>query len=119
MVSLNLWRASFAFQFEEAVHELVNRVNLDHQEPFIEDFIVLGVDKPQALSEIGGSLEEVVVFQESDASLTHGFEVIHKNGGGFFSFLPVLLRKCLDAFLYLFDLGLILDLWQIECFYFF
>lgn len=68
-----------SLEFEKAVHEFVDSVGFDDEKLFVEDLVVLWVLEAEALGEVGGSFEEVVVAERSHAGLSHRLEVVHKD----------------------------------------
>lgn len=57
-----------------------------------------------------------MVTEETDSSFPDSFEIVHENGGGFFSLFSVLFSEGFYSFLDFFDLGLIFDFRQVESF---
>lgn len=73
VVLIEQFMVSLAFEFKEAVHQLVDCVYFDDEELLVEDLVVFGVDEPEALCEVRGGFKEIVVAEVADSGFSDCF----------------------------------------------
>ena len=105
---------SLAAQLEETVHQFVDSIDFDYQKLLVEDLIILRIHESQTFGKVRGSFKQIMIPEGCHSCLPDSLEIVHKNRSCFLGLFTVLFSEGFDSFLDLFDLRLVLDLWQVK-----